>query len=99
MAGGYKSAPGPLTQEIAAIIREKMARDNIKDGQLSAAVGEARLSRPQINKIRLGQKQIDVEDLERICWALGLDFLAVLAQADAATPNRHVVPEWDVTPL
>ena len=76
-----------------------MARTNITDQALSEAMGAARISRPQVNKIRKGMKQIDVEDLERICWVLGLDFLDVLAQADAATPARHVVPEWDAKAL
>ncbi|MFC5930850.1 helix-turn-helix transcriptional regulator [Cryobacterium melibiosiphilum] len=99
MAGGSKSAPGPLTQEIATIIRERMARMKINDLALSRAIGEGRISRPQVQKIKAGTKQIDMEDLERICWALGLDFLATLAQADAATASRHVEPEWDVKPL
>lgn len=99
MAGGTKSAPGPLTREIAALLHDKMARKGVNDLALSNAIGADRISRPQVQKIRKGLKRVDVEDLERMCWALGVDFLDLLKQADDATSTRHIDPEWDVKPL
>jgi len=96
MPGGSKSVPGPLTQELAIVIAERMVRLGVKDQAVSDAVG---LSRAQIQKIRTGKKQIDIEDFDRICSALGLTFLDEIQKADAATSDRRAEPGWDVTPL
>lgn len=96
MATGTKREPSPLTKEIAAILREKMAREGIKDQALADATG---MSRGQVQKIRTGIKQIDVDDLDRMCFAVGLVFLDVVRRADAATASRHIERVWDVSPL
>jgi len=87
MPGGTKSAPGPLTQAITAILRARMGRDNITKTALAAAIG---VSRPQVQKILAGQKQIDVEQLDEMCWVLGLNAREVIAEADAVSSGRHV---------
>ena len=88
--------PGPLTQAITAILRERMGRDNITKTALAAAVG---ISRPQVQKILAGTKQIDVEQLDALCWVLGLKARVVIAEADAATSSRNAEPGRGVLPL
>jgi len=99
MPSGTKNVTGPLTQEIAAILRERMSRMKYTDRDLSEAVGADCLSRSQVNKIRAGQKHVDIDDYERICVALGLDFIEVLTRAAASTPDRHSAAGWDVRRL
>ena len=96
MPRGTESEPGPFSIELAAILRGHLARQQQTKQALADAVG---MSRPQMSKVLAGKKQMDVEELDRVCWALGLNAIDVITQADEATPNRHVEPEWDTDPL
>ncbi|MEC5149203.1 helix-turn-helix transcriptional regulator [Cryobacterium sp. GrIS_2_6] len=73
-----------------------MGRDNITKTALAAAVG---ISRPQMQKILAGEKQIDIEQIDAICWALGLKTRAVIAEADAASSSRNAEPDRGIAPL
>lgn len=73
-----------------------MGRDGISKTALAAAVG---ISRPQVQKILKDQKRIDIEQMDELFWALGLDVRAKFLEAEELTSDRHAEPSWDVTPL
>lgn len=81
---------------MTAIMRERMGRDGITKTALAAAVG---ISRPQVQKILTDQKRIDIEQMDEIFWALGLDARAEFLKAEAQTSDRHAEPSWKITPL
>ena len=85
MPHGARPAPGPLTQEIAAILRERRARLRIPQ---SAVAADAHMSTSQLSAFLNGQKHIDIEQVEAICNSLGLEWLDVLKQAEAASTRR-----------
>ncbi|TFB96566.1 MULTISPECIES: helix-turn-helix domain-containing protein [unclassified Cryobacterium] len=91
MAKGTKPTPGPLTQEVAGILRAELARHRLLQGQLAAATG---ISTTQLSGILNGQKQIDIEQFDKLVWALGLDFVEVLRDADSHAADRQLGDDW-----
>ena len=96
MAGGKKAPPGALSHEMAAILRGKMGHDKITAQALADAVG---MSRTQVSGVLSAKKHVDVEQLDRICFSLGLELEEVLAEADHAAADRHAEPSWNATRL
>ena len=96
MPTGSKKKPGPLSAELGDTLRAEMARERISIKALADAVG---MSAPQVSGVLNAKKHVDVEQLDAICWALGLDTLKVFSDVDAATVDRHIRPEWTVTLL
>jgi DNA-binding Xre family transcriptional regulator len=91
MATGKKGAPNALSREIGAIIRAQIARKEIRQSVLAEAVG---MSQAQISGVLTAKKHVDVEKLDEICWAIGLELLAVIAEADEKTILRQNSSEW-----
>lgn len=92
-----KPETGPLTREIASILRGQLARKQITNTELAGAVG---ISVPQIGRVLAGNKQIDIELLDRICWAIGLVLRDVVREADEGTDGRYFDKStWDVPML
>jgi len=96
MPGAAKQDPGPLTSEVAARLRARVAREKLAGKDIAAAVG---VSPPQMSKILDGKKQIDIELLDRICWAIGQNFDDLIREADEATSFRYVGPDWNTPTL
>jgi DNA-binding Xre family transcriptional regulator len=91
MATGKKAATTALSNEIAAILRAQIARKKIVQSALSTAVN---LSQAQLSGILNANKHVDVEKLDELCWALGLELRLVVAEADENTSARQSSPEW-----
>ena len=91
MAAAAKPVPGLLSQEVAAILRERMGRFNLTNAQLAKAVG---MSPQQIGAVLLAKKHIDVEQLDRICWALGKSLADVTREAEKNSQERLIDPDW-----
>jgi len=91
MPGAASKTPGPFVKEVAAVLREKVAREGLSHQQLAEVLD---VSRGQLSKILAGNKQIELEQLDEICWALGLNFRDVVVNADKATSFRHTSDEW-----
>lgn len=87
MSAAAKSAPGPLTMEIASILRGQIAKQQLVRDRIAADVG---ISAPQMSKILNGHKQIDIELLEAICDSVGLPLMKVLSDAEEATGARRL---------
>ncbi|WP_166789311.1 MULTISPECIES: helix-turn-helix domain-containing protein [unclassified Cryobacterium] len=96
MAGAAKKPAGPFVQEVAALLRAKIGREGLSHQQIATAV---HISRAQISKILAGDKQIEMELLDEICWAIGQNFRELVTSADKATEFRYLNPEWDVPTL
>ena len=86
MPSGTKE-PSPLSIEIAGVLRGARARLKRTYQELADTTG---ISRPQVSKLLDGQKRFDIEDLERLCFALGLDWKQVLLDADGKSGRRHM---------
>jgi transcriptional regulator with XRE-family HTH domain len=96
MPRGAKSDPGLLTNEVAAILRAQMARKQLLQ---NAIAEEADISQTQLSGILNGHKHIDIEQLDRLCYALGLTLRDVVGEADEATTARYLAPDWPTKPL
>lgn len=96
MPGGTKKPTGPFIEAVAGVLRGKMATERLTHQQVADAVG---ISRAQVSKIVAGEKPIDMELLDEICWAIGLSFRETVIEADAKTEWRHVDPDWTTPTL
>lgn len=96
MPGGSKGAPGLLSKEIAEILRAQKGRLRVTDQQIADA---ANMSRGQVQAVLNATKHVDVEQLDRICWALGLVFKNVLVEADKAASRRQSDDGWNTPRL
>ena len=52
-----------------------------------------------MSKILAGAKQIDIELLDKMCWATGLVLRDVMREADEETDGRYFDDDWDVPTL
>lgn len=91
MPAGAKTPPGPFSKEIAAILRAQMARKQLLQTPVARAIN---LSQTQLSAILLGQKHIDIEKLDELCYVLGLRLVPVLEEADAASKWRLTDARW-----
>lgn len=96
MGRAGKPAPGPLTQAIAAILRAQQGRLNVSDVEIAKHVT---FSRSQLNGLLNGTKHFDMEQLDQVCYALGLDAIDVIADADRETAFRHASKDWPATSI
>ncbi len=78
--------PSVLTQTVAGIIRGRMARFGIGQAELAAAIN---VSQSQLSKMVRGIRPIDIDQLDGMAVALGLDAWSVLREAEEA------VADWD----
>lgn len=85
MPSGSKGSPGPLTQELAALLRGELARRRTNAAQIAK---DLPWSADQIRGILAGTKHPDVDQLDAIAKALGLSAVDLLAAADRATADR-----------
>ena len=87
MATGTRT-PGPLAIEIAGILRAELARKQLRQTDLVAPTG---ISEGQLSKMFGGKKAFDIEDLDKLALAMGLDLMTqIIKPADAATQHRHL---------
>lgn len=96
MPGGTKKPAGPFVEAVAGLLRGQIGTENLTHQQIADAVG---ISRGQVSKILAGQKQIDMQLLDEICWAIGLSFRELIVKADDKTEWRHTDPEWETPTL
>lgn len=96
MASGTKQQPGTLSREVAAILRAQMARRKILQTQVADATG---ISQTQLSGILGARKHVDLEQLDEICYALGLSFREVIAEADMESSSRHAEATWGTSAI
>lgn len=81
MPSGSKPVPGALTQTVAGIIDEALKRRGKPQRWLGDRAG---ISQRQVSRYMLGEKSPTIDQVDDMCNVLGLDFVAVMIQADAA---------------
>jgi transcriptional regulator with XRE-family HTH domain len=83
---GSKRPPGPLSRAVAAILAE-VATDS---GLSQKALGEAAsISQSQMSKYLRGERSMLLDDLDKVCFVLGLSITDVVTRAAHATRDRH----------
>lgn len=97
MSKRARPEPSPLTHEVTSALRAEMGRRrDLTQGDLAKAVD---ISAAQLSDILNDKKQIDLDLLDRLCFALSLDFKATVGEADVRTRDRRIAPEWDTPTL
>lgn len=91
MPSGARTPPGPLTNEITALLREHIAR---KKWSYVAVAEAAKIPTSSFSHIVNGRKPIDIEQLDRICWAIGYPLEELVKKAEANTANRQTSKTW-----
>ena len=79
MAKGKNSAPGPLTKAIAEVIWARMSYLRTNKSRVSETTGIARTT---LGGIIDGTTVYDLEQLDKVCMALGVRIEDVLEDAD-----------------
>lgn len=85
MARGTAAPVGALTKEVAAILRTRIARQQLLQKDIAESL---HIGKTQLSDIINGKKHVDIELLDDICSAVGLDFMDVLKEAEKATQSR-----------
>ena len=89
MPRAAKPAPGPLSLEVASILRAEMGRqNNMLKSELARKSG---IERTAVSDIVRGLSQADIEQLDAICQALGVSMTAVIKEAEAKTDSRRLL--------
>jgi DNA-binding Xre family transcriptional regulator len=87
MAAGKNTPVGALSAAVSDILYARMTALRSNKSKLSAASGIARTT---LGPIIDGKKTFDVEVLDHICQALGLDVEDVLKRAATQTQSRVI---------
>jgi len=87
MPTAARDLPGPLSVEVASLLRQRIAALNIDQKTVAerSQINESTLSRLLNNK-----KPIYLEQLDALCAALGLEIGGLLDAADRATRRRRL---------
>lgn len=91
MPSGARTPPGPLTEEITALLREQIAR--MKWSYVAVAEA-AKIPRSSFNDVVNGRKPMDIEQLDRIAWAVGYAVEELVRKAEENTKNRQTSKTW-----
>lgn len=93
---GAKPKPGPLTAELSALLREHIARTKWSYTTIAQATD---MPLSTFSAVVNGHKQIDIEQLDKICWAVSLDVVDLIKQAEETTRYRQAAKTWRVKRL
>ena len=81
------SAPGPLTEAVAELLRAERGRRSFSDSALAAISGVDRIA---VGRILKGLKVPDIEVLEKLALALGLTLTDLCKSAEDATSGLRL---------
>lgn len=85
------TTPRAITREIARVIKGRMASYNVTQSEMAGAVG---VDQSQLSKMIRGQRQITIDQLERMCHMVDLELPKVVADASAFVDDR----DWEGEP-
>jgi transcriptional regulator with XRE-family HTH domain len=83
---GSKRPPGPLSRAVAAIVADAFTESGLSQRALGEATG---ISQSQMSKYLRGERSMLLDDLDEVCFALGLSIVDVVERAARAAPDRH----------
>lgn len=78
------------------MLREHIARKRWSYTTIAAASG---MPLSTFSAVVNGHKQIDIEQLDRICYAVDYDVVDLIKQAEEKTRYRSASKEWQATRL
>lgn len=78
-------APQALGMEVAALLRESVARRELTQAQVAEKSG---ISTSQVSKYLRGVRPITVDELDRVCSAIGVSFERLIVEAAYRTRGR-----------
>lgn len=94
MAAVPNSDVSDLTRLIASMIRGLMARHGVKQAEMAESIG---VSQSQLSKMIRGVRPIDIDQLDGMCRALGVDLSGIIKDAEQtlsaydAKPNARFI--------
>ena len=75
-----RNAPGPLSRAISALLDSERETQGLTQTALGAISG---ISQSQVSKLLRAERVFTVDDLDRLCTALGLDIVDVVRAASS----------------
>lgn len=78
-----------LTRHVASRLRGLMAQHRVTQAELADSVG---VSQSQLSKMVRGVRPIDLDQLDGMCIALGVDTGDLIKEAEVALQNYDFVP-------
>jgi len=78
-----------LTRHVASRLRGLMAQHRVTQAELAESIG---VSQSQLSKMVRGVRPIDLDQLDGMCIALGVDTGDLIKEAEAALQNYDFVP-------
>ncbi|WP_120338147.1 helix-turn-helix domain-containing protein [Cryobacterium soli] len=78
--------PGPLSIAIAEILKQALAEAGASQRRLGATVG---ISQSQISKYLRAERVLDIDQLDALCFALGLNIVTVVREAEHAARSKR----------
>lgn len=78
--------PRELGMEVAALLREGVARREVTQAQVAEKAG---ISTSQVSKYLRGVRPITTDELDLLCEAIGISFERLVVEAAYRTRGRH----------
>lgn len=78
--------PRELGLEVAALLREGVARREVTQAQVAEKAG---ISTSQVSKYLRGVRPITTDELDLLCEAIGISFERLVVEAAYRTRGRH----------
>jgi plasmid maintenance system antidote protein VapI len=85
-----------LSEALGEILRAQIARKKLKQSDIAAEMG---ISQTQLSGIVNAKKHVDIEQLDQLCWVIGLEFWEVVQEADNEVTDRQLSDEWTARSL
>lgn len=85
MPRGAKDTAGAPAQAVAELIRREMGAQRVSGRKLADAIGKGET---YVRERISGQRALDLNDLDDIATALGLDVIMILEQAQATVAGK-----------
>lgn len=91
MSRGFQIPPGPISLAISAKIRAVAGEKRINQITLARATS---ISATQMSQLWRDEKGFDIEQLDRVCYALDLLLTDVIRDAEQLSRSRFAEPAW-----
>jgi len=82
--------PSPLNEKIAEILRERIAKYRLTQASIARVAG---LSQSYMSSVLGGTKPLNVDQLEAVCYSLGLEIDEVLEKAVREVRDEGWTPD------
>ncbi len=87
-----RTAPQALGMEVAALLREAVARREMTQAEVGQKAG---ISTSQVSKYLRAIRPITIDELDNICRAIGVSFERLIVEAGYRTRDRYSAVSGD----